>query len=161
MEYVYATLTLNETGMEINERNLTSVLEAAGAEVVESRVKAIVAALEDVDLDDIGAEAGIAPAPTVDGPDEGDADGDYDETADGADDPAADDGDEAFWANDDEEPSDSADRWYVEELDPAATDADDPAADDDDESTHSEESEPMAGDGGADGGDGPTGDEER
>lgn len=66
MEYIYATLTLNETGQEINERNLTDVLEAAGADVVESRVKAIVAALEDVDLHTIGAEAGIAPPPSID-----------------------------------------------------------------------------------------------
>ena len=62
MEYVYATLTLTETGAEIDERNLTAVLEAAGAEVVESRVKAIVAALEDLDLAAIGAEAGVEPA---------------------------------------------------------------------------------------------------
>jgi large subunit ribosomal protein L12 len=52
MEYAYATLILNETGAEINERNLTAVLEAAGVDVIESRVKAIVAALEDVDVDD-------------------------------------------------------------------------------------------------------------
>jgi len=65
MEYVYATLTLNETGQEINQRNLTNVLEAAGADVIDSRVKAIVAALEDVDLADLGSEAGIAPAPVV------------------------------------------------------------------------------------------------
>lgn len=66
MEYVYATLTLNETGQEINERNLTAVLEAAGTDVIESRIKAIVAALEDLDLDEIGAESGIAPAPPMD-----------------------------------------------------------------------------------------------
>ena len=46
MEYVYAALILNETGEEINEENLTSVLEAAGTDVEESRVKALVAALE-------------------------------------------------------------------------------------------------------------------
>lgn len=63
MEYVYATLTLNELGEELNEANITTVLEAAGADVIESRVKAIVAALEDVDIDDLGHEAGIPPAP--------------------------------------------------------------------------------------------------
>lgn len=56
MEHVYATLTLHETGREINEANLTAVLEAAGAEVVESRIKALVAALEGADLDDIATE---------------------------------------------------------------------------------------------------------
>ncbi|UWG46977.1 Ribosomal protein L12E/L44/L45/RPP1/RPP2 [Halanaeroarchaeum sp. HSR-CO] len=51
MEYALAALILNETGEEINEHNLTAVLEAAGAPIVESRTKALVAALEGVDLD--------------------------------------------------------------------------------------------------------------
>lgn len=50
MEYAYATCLLNESGAEINEVNLTAVLEAAGCPVQESRVKAIVAALEDVEV---------------------------------------------------------------------------------------------------------------
>lgn len=63
MEYIYATLTLNELNQELNQENITAVLEAAGSDVIESRVKAIVAALEDVDLDELGTESGIAPAP--------------------------------------------------------------------------------------------------
>ncbi|WP_323190133.1 50S ribosomal protein P1 [Halostella sp. PRR32] len=62
MEYVYAALILNETGEELNEDNLTGVLEAAGADVQESRVKALVAALEDVDIDEAVAEAAAVPA---------------------------------------------------------------------------------------------------
>ena len=62
MEYVYAALILNETGEEINEDNLTGVLEAAGVDVEESRVKALVAALEDVDIDEAVSEAAAAPA---------------------------------------------------------------------------------------------------
>ena len=54
MEYAYATLLLNESGEEINEKNLTAVLDASGCAVEESRIKAIVAALEDVELDDVG-----------------------------------------------------------------------------------------------------------
>jgi large subunit ribosomal protein L12 len=64
MEYVYAALILNETGEEINEDNLTSVLEAAGVDVEESRVKALVAALEDVDIDEAVEEATAVPATT-------------------------------------------------------------------------------------------------
>jgi large subunit ribosomal protein L12 len=64
MEYVYAALILNETGAEINEDNLTDVLEAAGVDVEESRVKALVAALEDVDIDDAVEEATAVPATT-------------------------------------------------------------------------------------------------
>lgn len=53
MEYVHATLLLHETGREINEANLTAVLEAADVPVTRSRLKAIVAALEGVDIDGI------------------------------------------------------------------------------------------------------------
>lgn len=65
MEYVLAAMMLNETGKEINERNLTGILEEAGVQVEESRVKALVAALEDVDLEqiveeEIGDTAGTA-----------------------------------------------------------------------------------------------------
>ena len=77
MEYAYATCILNETGEEINEENLTAVLEAAGCPVIESRVKAIVAALEDVDVTEVTA---------VDVDDAGDAsslDQDVPSTADG------------------------------------------------------------------------------
>ncbi|WP_247000403.1 50S ribosomal protein P1 [Halosolutus gelatinilyticus] len=62
MEYVYAALILNETGEEINEDNLTDVLDAAGVDVEESRVKALVAALEDVDIDEAVSEAAAVPA---------------------------------------------------------------------------------------------------
>jgi large subunit ribosomal protein L12 len=62
MEYVYAALILNETGEEINEDNLTAVIESAGADVEESRVKALVAALEDVDIDEAVEEAAAVPA---------------------------------------------------------------------------------------------------
>jgi large subunit ribosomal protein L12 len=62
MEYVYAALILNESGEEINEDNLTNVLDAAGVDVEESRVKALVAALEDVDIDDAVEQAAAVPA---------------------------------------------------------------------------------------------------
>ena len=53
MRYTYAALLLDETGAEIDERTLTDVLEAAGAEPNVSRVKAIVAALKGVDVGDV------------------------------------------------------------------------------------------------------------
>ena len=62
MEYVYAALILNESGEEINEENLTTVLEAAGVDVEQSRVKALVAALEDVDIDEAVEDAAAVPA---------------------------------------------------------------------------------------------------
>ena len=62
MEYVYAALILHETDEEINEDNLTGVLEAAGVDVEESRVKALVAALEDVDVEEAIETAAAVPA---------------------------------------------------------------------------------------------------
>jgi large subunit ribosomal protein L12 len=62
MEYVYAALILNESGEEINEDNVTAVLEAAGIDVEQSRVKALVAALEDVDIAEAIETAAAAPA---------------------------------------------------------------------------------------------------
>ncbi|GGL56719.1 50S ribosomal protein P1 [Halocalculus aciditolerans] len=62
MEYVYAALILNESDEEINEDNVTAVLEAAGVDVEESRVKALVAALEDVDIEEAIETAAAVPA---------------------------------------------------------------------------------------------------
>lgn len=53
MNYAYATLMLSESDEEINEQNLTAVLEASGTAFEASRVKAIVAAMEDIDVDDV------------------------------------------------------------------------------------------------------------
>lgn len=62
MEYIYAALIVNETDGEINEDNITSVLEAAGADVEESRVKALIAALDDVDIEEAVDQAAAVPA---------------------------------------------------------------------------------------------------
>jgi len=108
MEYVYAALILHESGEELNEDNLTDVLEAAGVDVEESRVKALVAALEDVDIEDAVEQAAAVPAGGSGGAAAGGADeGGEDESADeGGDDEAAeaDEGDEG----DDEEDEEAA-----------------------------------------------------
>ena len=101
MEYVYAALILNESGEEINEANLTDVLDAAGVDVEESRVKALVAALEDVDIDDAVEEATAVPA-TTGGSGGAPAAGD-DEPAD------EDEGDDEAEAADDEDDEDDED----------------------------------------------------
>ena len=62
MEYIYTALILNELDEEISEDTVTDVLEAAGADVEDSRVKALVAALEDVDIDEAVETAAVAPA---------------------------------------------------------------------------------------------------
>lgn len=66
MEYVYAALILHESDQEITEDRLTAVLEAAGVDVDQTRVKALVAALEDVDIEAaIQQPAGPTDAPST------------------------------------------------------------------------------------------------
>ena len=60
MEYVYAALLLHKAGKEINEENMKKVISAAGIEPDEGRIKAIVAALEGKNIDEIIANAVVA-----------------------------------------------------------------------------------------------------
>lgn len=67
MELVYAALTLHEAGKEVNEDNLQAIVDAADLDVDDSEVKALVAALEDVDIEEAmetAVAAGGAPAPS-------------------------------------------------------------------------------------------------
>jgi large subunit ribosomal protein L12 len=52
MEYIYAAMLLHKAGKEINEENLTQVLTAAGVNVDQVRVKALVASLAEVDIEE-------------------------------------------------------------------------------------------------------------
>ena len=61
MQYIYAAMTLHEAGRDISESNLTSMLDVVGADVNESRVQALVAALEDVDIEEALESAVAAP----------------------------------------------------------------------------------------------------
>jgi large subunit ribosomal protein L12 len=60
MEYVYAAMLLHKAGKEINEANLTQVMTAAGAKADSVRVKALVASLAEVKIDEA-----IKSAPTM------------------------------------------------------------------------------------------------
>jgi large subunit ribosomal protein L12 len=62
MEYVYAAMLLHAAGKKINETNLTKVLKGPGIKVDEARVKALVAALDGVDIDDAIKQASAIPA---------------------------------------------------------------------------------------------------
>jgi large subunit ribosomal protein L12 len=52
MEYVYAAMLLHKAGKPVNEENLNAVLNAAGVNPDAARVKALVAALEGVNIDE-------------------------------------------------------------------------------------------------------------
>ena len=58
MEYVYAALLLHKLKQDINEDNITNVIKATGSPPDAVRIKALVAALGDVDI-----EAALKAAP--------------------------------------------------------------------------------------------------
>lgn len=60
MEYVYASLLLHYAKRPITEDSLRKVLEAAGIEVDDVRVKAVVAALSGVNIDEAIRSASLA-----------------------------------------------------------------------------------------------------
>lgn len=62
MEYVYAALMLHKLEKEVNEANVTSVVKATGAEVNEAQVKALVASLADVNIEEAIKAAPVAVA---------------------------------------------------------------------------------------------------
>ena len=61
MEYVYAALLLHRAGKEISEENVKKVLSAAGVNPDEARVKALVAALSEVNIDEVLKSATAMP----------------------------------------------------------------------------------------------------
>ncbi len=62
MEYVYAALLLHKLQKDVSEENITSVVKASGTDVNEAQVKALVAALADVNIDDAIKAAPVAVA---------------------------------------------------------------------------------------------------
>tara|TARA_Y100000310_G_scaffold335162_1_gene416527 strand:+ start:2585 stop:2893 length:309 start_codon:yes stop_codon:yes gene_type:complete len=72
MEYIYAGLLLFRAGKDINEANVKKVLEAAGVAADDGRIKALVAALDGVNIDEAIKEAAVA-APVAAAPAAGDS----------------------------------------------------------------------------------------
>ena len=72
MEYVYAALLLHKLKKDVSEANISSVVKASGTDVNEAQVKALVAALADVNIDDAVKAAPVAvataTAPVADAP---------------------------------------------------------------------------------------------
>ncbi|MBN1646189.1 50S ribosomal protein P1 [Candidatus Woesearchaeota archaeon] len=64
MEYIYASMLLHKAGKEINEANVKKVIEATGLKADDGRIKALVAALKDVNIEE-AIKASAIPAATA------------------------------------------------------------------------------------------------
>ncbi len=61
MEYVYSALILHSLGKEINEEAIANIIKAAGAEPDMARIKALVSALSEIDIEEAIKNAAFAP----------------------------------------------------------------------------------------------------
>ena len=61
MEYVYAALLLHSAGKDVNEDGIKKVVEASGVAADEIRIKALVAALDGVDIAKVLSQAATMP----------------------------------------------------------------------------------------------------
>jgi len=61
MEYVYAALLLHSSGKDVSEEGIKNILQAAGVTADDVRVKALVAALEGVDIEKVLSTATAMP----------------------------------------------------------------------------------------------------
>ncbi len=75
MEYIYAALLIHKAGHKVEEANVKKVLEAAGVKADDARVKALVASLSGVNIDEAMKKAAtpvnkprINPIPTASSP---------------------------------------------------------------------------------------------
>lgn len=71
MEYVYAALLLHSSGKDVSEEGIKTILSAAGVAPDEVRIKALVSALEGVDIEDVLSKTpsvAVAAAPAAAAP---------------------------------------------------------------------------------------------
>jgi len=60
MQYVYAAMLLHSAGKEIDEAGLTGVLKTAGVEFDEARVKALVASIKNINIEEAIEKAAVS-----------------------------------------------------------------------------------------------------
>jgi large subunit ribosomal protein L12 len=71
MEYVYGAMLLHSAGKEITVENLKKVMDAGGVKVDEAKIKALIASLEGVNIDEAiktAAPVAVAAAPAAAAP---------------------------------------------------------------------------------------------
>ncbi len=68
MEYIYAAMLLHSAKKEVSEENLTAVVKASGVSVDSAKIKALTAALKDINIDEAIQKAStmaVAAAPAA------------------------------------------------------------------------------------------------
>jgi large subunit ribosomal protein L12 len=65
MEYVYAALLLHKAGKTVDEASVKKVIEAAGVKAEDARLKALVAALQGVNIDEAVKKSAVMAAPVA------------------------------------------------------------------------------------------------
>jgi large subunit ribosomal protein L12 len=65
MEYVYAALMLHSAKKEITEDNVKKVLQSAGVAPQDAKVKALIASLNGVNIDEAIKQAAVVSAPVA------------------------------------------------------------------------------------------------
>ncbi|MFA6088504.1 MAG: 50S ribosomal protein P1 [Candidatus Woesearchaeota archaeon] len=65
MEYVYAAMLLHKAGQSINDDNVKKVLEAAGVKADSAKIKALVAALDGVNIEEAIKKSAVVAAPVA------------------------------------------------------------------------------------------------
>lgn len=61
MQYIYSAMLLHTLGQPVSEESISKVLSAAGGKPEATQVKALVAALEGVNIKEVLAQAAVAP----------------------------------------------------------------------------------------------------
>ena len=67
MEYIYAAMLIHKLGKKVTEETVKKVIESAGGKADDGKIKALIAALEGVDIERVIKEASVpvaAPAAT-------------------------------------------------------------------------------------------------
>ena len=62
MEYIYSAMLLHAANKKVDEASVKKVLDAAGVKADDARIKALVAALDGVDIEEAMNKAAIAPS---------------------------------------------------------------------------------------------------
>jgi large subunit ribosomal protein L12 len=73
MEYVYAAMLLHKAGKEVDEVGIEGILKSAGVEFDSTRVKALVASIKNINIDEAIEKAAVAPVAATPASSEGEA----------------------------------------------------------------------------------------